>query len=172
MPIRPATLDDVRAIAELQVVSWRAAYRDILPEQILAALSVDDRAANWRQLLIDGTAEVRIAEENGSLLGIGSFGHSRDDDVPRHTAEVYALYLDPSVWRRGIGRQLWQSAAGELAGRRFERLIVWVFEANAAARRFYEAMGCIQDTGASKLFERDGCRLVEVRYVRALNSAA
>ena len=43
--IRLATLADARAIAELHVASWRAAYVGILPPAYLEGLSVEEREA-------------------------------------------------------------------------------------------------------------------------------
>jgi hypothetical protein len=46
--IRKATPEDARAIAEVHVKSWRAAYRDLLPQDFLQGLSVDRREQQWQ----------------------------------------------------------------------------------------------------------------------------
>lgn len=40
--VRRATADDARAIAEVQVATWRAAYVHLFPAQVLESLSVDE----------------------------------------------------------------------------------------------------------------------------------
>jgi GNAT superfamily N-acetyltransferase len=70
------------------------------------------------------------------------------------------LYLDPLVWRRGIGRRLVDIASQ----RQPNGLQLWTFQANTRARAFYEALGF---TGVE---HTDGAgneeRAPDVRYVR------
>ena len=47
--VRPATLRDAKAIAEVHVASARAAYAGILPEDQLSALAPSTREAKWRE---------------------------------------------------------------------------------------------------------------------------
>jgi GNAT superfamily N-acetyltransferase len=70
-----------------------------------------------------------------------SFGPSRDEDVPERTGEVPAIYIDPSVLGTGVGRELFQAATLALRDAGFARATLWVLEANAPARRFYEKAG-------------------------------
>jgi ribosomal protein S18 acetylase RimI-like enzyme len=64
--------------------------------------------------------------------------------------EIYALYLSPEYWRRGIGRSMCLKAEGILKSQGYSLIVLWVFESNQRARKFYEAMG----------FMADGCRKV------------
>ncbi|MDF1854352.1 GNAT family N-acetyltransferase [Pseudooceanicola sp.] len=56
--------------------------------------------------------------------------------LSRDGAEVVALYLATTARRRGIGRRLIEAAQAET-----DRLSLWCFQANAAARSFYLALG-------------------------------
>ena len=47
--------------------------------------------------------------------------------------------------------------------RGFDPVVVWVFEANPAARRFYEAAGFRTD-GARSTIDFDGTPVDEIRY--------
>lgn len=60
---------------------------------------------------------------------------------PVYTAEVFQLYLSPDQQRRGLGRRLLATASRRLARDGHRALLIWVFTANAAGRRFYEALG-------------------------------
>ena len=97
--IRPATVDDARAIAEVHVASWRATYRGVLPDAFLDRLSVDEREAQRREILEDTSGEwgTLVAEEGGRVIGFAAFGPSRDDDAPPGTGEVPAIYVAPEV---------------------------------------------------------------------------
>ena len=51
----------------------------------------------------------------------------------------------------------------DLRARSLEPIVVWVFEANPVARRFYEAAGFRAD-GARSTIDFDGVPLDEIRY--------
>lgn len=139
--IRAAGPEDAAGIAVLHVASWRWAYRGLLSGGVLAALSVDDRAAMWTELLADDGVAVLVAELDGELDGFASAGASRDDDATPGTGEVAAIYLAEEAAGSGLGRDLFSRIQDELRRRGFTRATLWVLETNARARRFYEREG-------------------------------
>lgn len=149
--IRAATPDDARPVAEVHVSSWRHAYRGLLPEQYLERLSVDDREAMWRGAFADPDPKsgAFVAEEDGRIVGFASFGPSRDEGVLDGTGEVPAIYVDPAVLGTGVGRELFEAAAVGLRDAGFATATLWVLEANALARRFYEKAGWSWDGAVS-----------------------
>lgn len=112
--VRQATAADARAIAEIQVSTWRAAYRGFLPRQLLEDLSVSLREASWRGVLEDRAAVgfTVVAEAGeGSPFGFCSVAlPSRDEGAGERTAEVAATYVDPHRWGSGVGRALLSQA--------------------------------------------------------------
>jgi GNAT superfamily N-acetyltransferase len=119
-----------------------------------------------------GRAGVLVADAHGTLLGFASFSPSRDDDADQdRVGEITAIYLLPDAWGKGVGRRLMDAALGCLAESGFGQATLWVLDANARARRFYEAGGWSAD-GARKLDETRGFPLAEVRYRRPLPSSA
>jgi GNAT superfamily N-acetyltransferase len=104
-----------------------------------------------------------IAERDGRPVGFVSCGPPRDDDVAPLTAEIFALYVIPGAWRSGVGRALMATAVDHLRARGAETLTLWVLEANARARAFYEAEGW-QPDGASQPLDMGGFSVIEVRY--------
>jgi GNAT superfamily N-acetyltransferase len=163
--IRAATPEDARAIAEVHVASWRAAYRGVLPDTYLDRLSVDEREAQRRGHLGDPSSEwgTLVAEEDGRVIGFATFGPSRDEDAPPGTGEVPAIYLDPAVVGTGVGRALFAEAASGLRNAGFTRATLWVLEANERARRFYEKAGWTWD-GATSRHDFDCANEPMVRY--------
>jgi L-amino acid N-acyltransferase YncA len=163
--IRPATREDARAIAQVHVASWRWAYRDLLPQHVLAELSVDARGAMWRSLLVvpdDGTV-VLVSIEDGAIVGFASAGPSRDADASRDTAEVFTLYLLEHATGRGIGRALFTSLVDAVRAAGFARARLWVLRGNHRTRRFYEAAGWRPD-GIEDRYEVGGVAFPEIRY--------
>jgi ribosomal protein S18 acetylase RimI-like enzyme len=168
--IRAATVDDARAIAEIHVAGWRAAYRGQMPDALLDSLSVDARTGKWRGWLAQpATPDHRtwVAEAGGRIAGFSNTGPARGADGRPGAAEVYAIYLDPAQWGRGIGRDLLAFTVGDLRRRGRTEVSLWVLAGNARARRFYEIAGFAADgTEKSEIF--GGAPLTEVRYLLRL----
>lgn len=167
MRVRHAARDDARPIAEVHVASWRHAYRGLLPDDSLEKLSVDEREAQRIAWFADPPAGAGVLvaddEEAGRVVGFATFGPSRDDDTPAGTGEVPAIYVDPAEIGRGIGRELLAEAENALRAAGFVRATLWVLEANASARRFYEKAGWTWD-GAVSTHDFDCANEPVVRY--------
>ena len=102
--LRIAKPDDARAIAAIHVAAWRAAYRRLMPDDFLAALSVDQRTAMWSSILSRPTpAQVMVAEIDSVLAGFCSYGPTRDDAAKRHPCLV--PYADLSEDEKKFDRQ-------------------------------------------------------------------
>src|SRR5688572_28656020 len=101
MHIRHATPDDAQRIATIHVEAWRAAYRGVVPDLVLQRQSVEEREAIWSQRLGTGASHTLVAEDLGDVVGWIEFGKCRDEDA-RADGEVYAIYLEPARFRRGI----------------------------------------------------------------------
>lgn len=165
--IRKAGDDDVAAIAEIHVRSWRAAYRGILPDELLDGLSASERARSWRALLAEGGGRwlTLVAEhDSGDLVGFCSVATpSRDDDAGEKTAEVGALYVDPDHWRQGAGGALLVSTLEELERLGWRDAILWALPENHAAIAFYGRFGFELEEGAGKIEERSGRTVIRLR---------
>lgn len=167
---RAATLDDAPAIAALLVRAWRVAYADILPAEVLAAQQVEAREPRIRALLQGSEPDhtLYVAEWDGRVVGFVGFGAARENPVrpaPQGVGEVFGLYLDPPEFGSGAAVALLSLAEGLLATR-FQRAVLWTFEHNTRARRFYERQGWVHD-GAVAPYPRPGCAGVRVvRYQR------
>lgn len=163
MQIRLATIDDAREMAEIHVLSWQVAYRGLIPEAHLQSMSVDRREAKWRENLCDSPAATRVAVDNGCIVGWISTGPCRDDDATPDAGELFAMYLHPDHWRRGIGQSLWDAGRASLIAAGFRTATLWVLTGNDRARRFYEANGFSPDPGHEKTFELCGEVIPELR---------
>ena len=170
--IRRALVGDARAIAEIGVLGWQAAYRGILPDDFLAGLAVQPRAVAWAAMLesdADAASPAWVAERDGVAVGYVSTGPPRDEDVPLPAAEVYAIYVLPAAWRNGVGRALLGTAVEEWRARLVTTLLLWVLEDNARGRRFYEGMAWAPD-GSRQRIDLGGIAATELRYKISLKS--
>jgi ribosomal protein S18 acetylase RimI-like enzyme len=143
--IRSARPDDAPAIARVHVETWRDAYRGIVADTTLDSLDVGQRTGKWREILSaapDVSSLNYVAEGSDTVVGFASGGRTRQPSLS-YDAELYALYVRPDFQRCGVGRRLTRAVVEELERRGFRSLMVEVFEANAAGRRFYETLGAM-----------------------------
>ena len=142
----------------MHVATWQAAYTHIFSGEALAGLSIADRAEmhrRWPPL---------VAERDGEIVGFVSVGPSRDDDAD---GELYAIYVHPDHWDRGVGRALIEAGEERLRELGHRRVVLWVLEDNPRARRFYEAAGWSTD-GTTRPIEIAGTEVPEIRYMKEL----
>jgi len=157
--IRPATSDDARHVARVQVETWQAAYAHALPVEQLQAMSVDEherRHGRWPPTF--------VAERDGQIVGYVAVGRSADEESD---GELYAIYVHPEHWGTGIGRALLRAGEERLRELGHTRAVLWVLEDNPRTRRFYELAGWSSD-GTAREIELFGFRVPEVRYVKDL----
>jgi len=108
--VRPATLRDAKAIAEIHVAASRSALEGILSDEHLKGLSVEKRQAFWREAIDLCEPQVWVASANGQVLGFVGYDRSRDDRTPPTTGEIWAIYVAPEHWSTGVGLALWDAA--------------------------------------------------------------
>jgi ribosomal protein S18 acetylase RimI-like enzyme len=174
--IRPARPNDAAAIAQVHIRTWQTAYRGQLPDTYLDALhnELEARTARWQGLIADARARrwvQLVAELDERVIGFVTFGPSEAETHEPQIGEIYAIYVDPSYWNRGYGRELFVAATHGLAEAGFTTATLWVLETNARARRFYDIAGWMAD-GATKTDHRGDIELREVRYRRALKDTS
>jgi ribosomal protein S18 acetylase RimI-like enzyme len=172
--VRDATSADARAIATVVVASWRVAYRGLMPDEVLAGLSVADRERFWSDALTaqQPRTSIVVATAAHAVVGFAAVGPPLDpaDRADPTLGHLYALYLDPGSWGRGIGTQLHATALDRLRTCGFTSAGLWVLDGNQRALRFYYRHGWT-DTGRTQVDRGpDGIELHEQRLHRTLTS--
>ncbi|MGY1745696.1 N-acetyltransferase family protein [Blastococcus sp. SYSU D00695] len=166
--VRPARASDAAEVARVQAVTWRTAYREVLPPELLD--DWDDAAATevWRAAVLSPPTPahgVLVAVEGAAVVGFAAYGPpevSPGDPGAAEgpTTQVAALSVEPRWGRRGHGSRL-LAAVADLAGAGgAARLQMWVPEADRVTARFLESAGWARerwvrtlDTGAAPLRE-------------------
>jgi RimJ/RimL family protein N-acetyltransferase len=169
MTVRPARLEDVPALAQIHVASWQAAYRGLLPDTLLAAQSVPHRTQQWTTWLSEPVVIARsgifvVEDEADTVAGFVYAGPGRREVS---SGEIYAIYLRPDAFGKGMGQRLLAAGTAWLTAREFRSAFLWVLASNDRARRFYAAAGWEPDGGTQDEV-RDGVILHELRYRRSL----
>ena len=120
MNIRQLELADMDAAARVH----RLAFDHALPW--LAGLHTPDEDRWFYRERMFTTCTLRGAFAGDNLTGL----------IAYHDDWIEQLYVLPEAQGLGVGSELLQ-----IAKRAFDRLQLWTFQRNAAARRFYEARG-------------------------------
>ena len=162
--IRPATLRDAKAIAELHVAAWQHAYAQLLAPEDLKSLSVDKRLAMWREAIEYAEPQVLVAStEAGKLVGFVAFDRSRDPKTKPTTGELWALYVAPDVVGTGAGLALWDAARDACEEEGFNEVTAWVFARNDRALTFFDAAGFKREMKTLRTTPVGSTRLEELR---------
>ncbi|MFN2539049.1 MAG: N-acetyltransferase family protein [Mycobacteriales bacterium] len=150
MSVRSATVEDALAVETVRIRGWQAAYRGIVPDSFLDSLVIDTQ----RRARLMGSADVTtLVAGDDEVVGMAVYGPARDDDG---VVELYALYVDPSAWRTGVGAALLAACEGVT--------VLWVLADNERAQAFYKRYGFAVD-GASRVLDLDG-PVTEIRMRR------
>ena len=176
MAIRSASLPDAPEIGRVHVACWRETYAGLLPDDVLAKLSVPERTAMWERLLTAPPLPTKIfvGEVEGEITALGACGLQRDARLADEGfgGEISAIYVLRAQQHRGMGTALMRAMASALIGLGCTGMSLWVLRENTPARRFYEKLGgCII---GEKEERRPFGNVVEVTYgwpdLRSLNA--
>ena len=158
------------AVARVHVRAWQIAYRGLLPDAYLDRLLAEDRAQSYDFASHDPLKSWTVVAAEGLVIhGFATVAPSRDADLAGY-GELYALYVDPEYWGRGVGVVLMKAARGRLFELGFVSANLWLLAGNARAGRFYEIDGWRQD-GQRRTAEVWGVTVDEVRYLRGIDAA-
>jgi len=161
--VRIASIADAGGIARVHIASWQVAYEGVFSHDFLGSLDLDIRTGWWEALLLREERITFVADSEEVVVGFSLIGPSEDAGW----GEVFAIYVDPAHWARGIGRKLLTASEVQLAEDGFERALLWVLQGNDRARAFYERQGWVKGKPI-RLETIGGTEITEVRYERDL----
>ena len=161
--IRKVAAGDETILAYIQTESWKAAFKDILAEDVLTRCTNFDRAKQMYQNLLEEK------KGNGYILEINSKGQciawwdaSREADMTDY-AELICIHSLQDNWGKGYGSKMMDKVLEDITAAGYTKTMLWVFEENERARIFYEAKGFVK-SDKSKV----SLNAVEVMYVKEL----
>ena len=164
--IREATIHDAARTAEIDVISSRYAYQNILSEELLKDLTVESRVPVHTRWISEKRFDMYVYEDpdTGIVKAMMGIGMNEDDDK-ENAFELHFIYVDPVYVRQGIGSEMirfFEEKGKEKGCREF---VIWVLEENEMGRNCYEKNHYHFD-GRDKIFKRWGKR--EIRYVKTI----
>lgn len=159
--IRLATRADAPDMANIHARSWEVAYKDIIPAEYIKEKN-STRAARWERIL-SAENKIHYIILNGNtavgMLTIGAPQHENieiknDIGIDDSFWELHSIYLHPDYYHRGIGTIALDFAMNKAREAGKTNMLLWVFEENKNAVKFYEKCGFAAD-GASKVYNCD-----------------
>jgi len=169
MAVRASVPEDAEAVERLRIAGWQTAYRGIIPDGYLDGLLVN--VARRRRCLAELPADISdsVAVADGAVVGWIACGPCRGPDrIGLRYGEIFACYVHPGWWRKGVGRLLMDHAIEALVQAGRDDISLWVLEANDRARRFYATVGFGPD--GARMLRDFGVPVAEVRYRRTVTA--
>lgn len=168
--VRPAAPRDAKAIADIHVATWQAAYQGVIPDDFLKAMTFEKRLAYWREAIEFSDPQILVAVDADKVIGFVGFDRSRDAGTKSTVGEIWALYITPEHWRQGAGLALWDGARDGLKDEGCTQVTLWVLVANERALQFYEqAAGFKREMPSLRTTAFGATKLEEIRLKRTID---
>lgn len=165
--VRRARPTDSEAMAALTLASWRTQPADLLPAEALAAVTIDEVAAEWREAVSAPPSMrhvVLVALEVDTVVGYAVVAPSRDPDSDGQSGEIVDLVVREDRVRHGHGSRLLSAVVDTLRETGGGELLVWVAVGEDARMAFLASAGLAAD-GASRTLD-GGPGAAALRQVR------
>ena len=164
--IREATIHDAVRTAEIDVISSRYAYQNILSEELLKDLTVENRVPVHTRWISEKRFDMYVYEDPDTGIVKAMMGIGMNEDEDKEGAfELHFIYVDPAYVRQGIGSEMIRFFEEKGKEKGCKEFVIWVLEENEMGRNCYEKNHYHFD-GKDKIFKRWGKR--EIRYVKVI----
>lgn len=167
--VRPATVRDAKAIAEIHVSASQAAFKALFPGEKSPVMTVDKTQAYWCDAIEFSEPQVLVALDVGQVVGFIGFDRSRDKGTAPTTGEIWAVYANPSHWGQGVGLALWDAAREGLLEEGCTKVTVWIPLGNERALHFHDLAGFKREMTSIKTVPMGTVKVEEIRLKRDLN---
>lgn len=162
--IRKVEVNDANILAYIQVESWKSAFNKILSKEDL------DKYTDINKSIVMYNRIIKENIGNGFILTIDEEPHciaywdkARDEEMEGY-AEVICIHSLCNNWGKGYGTEMMNYILRDIKSAGFSKVMLWVFEQNSRARKFYEKHGFILTEKSKKFSDA-----IEVMYYKDLD---
>lgn len=141
--IRKAMPGDEKTLARIQTESWKAAFAGILsPEELSRCTNPQKAEQMYHGVLRREDCNMAIAYVEAQPHCIAAWGKNRCG-LGNAVGELICIHSLQNNWAKGYGSAMMAYVLNQLQQAKYESVILWVFEANKRARKFYEKHGFV-----------------------------
>ena len=161
--IREVAPGDAHTLAYVQTESWKKEFCGILPQAELERCTQLSKAEAMYERLLEekkGHGFLLLLDNNPHCIAY--WDRSRVADLPDY-AELICIHSLQDNWGKGYGSMMMEYVLAEIQKAGYKQVMLWVFEKNYRACRFYEKHGFVMTDRAKKIGE-----VVEVMYQKVL----
>ena len=177
--VRPARAEDVEAIARVQLVTWRTAYRSLLPPAVLDEWDEAAAVQAWRHAVLEPPTpghRVLVALDGTVVAGFAAVtpgepaaGEATPPD--EGTSELATLLVEPRWGRRGHGSRLLAAVVDLARANGDVRLQMWLPEQDEVTGGFLDGAGWAPD-GWVRTLDTGGPHIRQLRWHTLLDDPA
>lgn len=139
--LRRAKSGHEKILAHIQTESWKAAFSGILSsEELERSTDLEKAEAMYRNVLSHDLVNLVIEYVDKNPHCIAGWSPNRSDLGP-NVAELICIHSLCDQWHQGYGSIMMYHIFDEIKEKGYSEVILWVFEKNLNARRFYEKHG-------------------------------
>ena len=141
MIIRKAIPGDEKVLAHIQTESWKAAFAGILsPEELVRCTNLQKAEKMYHGVLLREDCNMAIEFVEDQPHCIAAWGKNRCD-LGDTVGELICIHSLQNNWAKGYGSAMMEYVFAQLQQANYQSVILWVFEDNKRARKFYEKHG-------------------------------
>lgn len=139
--IRKAVPGDEGVLSYIQTESWKAAFGDILtPEELVRCTDPEKAEQMYHSVLRREGCNMAIEFVEGQPHCIAAWGRNRCG-LRDFVGELICIHSLQGNWAKGYGSAMMEHVLAQLQQEKYDSVILWVFEENIRARKFYEKHG-------------------------------
>lgn len=164
--IRSAKMGDEKVLAHIQTESWKAAFSEIISmEDMMKYTDITVVEKMYANVLLHNIARGAILEVDG-LPHCMAFWSKCRDNCNTNFAELICIHSLPNNWRKGYGTIMMKYVLSEMKKDGYNEVMLWVFEKNIPARRFYEKHGFVLTDK-----RKESYNAAEIMYYQVLSNS-
>lgn len=156
--VRAATLNDLRAIAELKIDNPHLSDNAHPLERAMQEVFIREFKKRWKQRLLNGMRTLIITREQ-TLLGFISYS-----SYQLLEAEIHHIYVAPAMRRQQLGSLLCRKALDDMRNNNIAHAIVWIPACSHESKKFYEHNGFSNTSNIRLDNIRENVKIEETQY--------
>ena len=163
MYVRDAQLDDANDLSLVYQISWKTAYKDMVPDEYLNNVPEDHWTESFKTWIKSKELKVTVILDEEKIIGGIVYGKAREEKLS-NCGEIISLYVLPQYFGKGAGKLLMDCAINNLRFDGYSKAYIWVLDKNIRAQKFYKKYNFYEtkDKYIDKILDKE---IIDLRFV-------